>query len=160
MPEREHQKLTRKFEKLRVKKKQITEFPIYRQHPRRTSKSTTFLVESIDANASTWGIQMESMISLWCEKEIAEVQYISNQPRIDWASRTDDVTECGVMVAGGKLLAPYPLQKIVITENIFVRSAETEENSIMAIMKPELVENSSVSTKENKQTKKRAITIS
>lgn len=136
--ENDKQKLEMENESLRVTKRHMISIPPGHSRPRRCEKATRALVENLDEQYVGIGVHIESMLSAWSVKEVAELEHYSPKPRRNWTCRGDDVTECGVIVAGGKMVAPFPPHSIADTGRFFMPSSATHEYAIKEIMEEEL----------------------
>lgn len=52
---------------------------------------------------------MEYLFTTWCVNECAELQNFRTYPRRNGMDRRDDLNECGVFLAGGRMVAHTPL---------------------------------------------------
>ena len=136
--EKQNKKLEAENESLRVTKRHMIAIPSGQSRPNRGVKATRELVEGVDERYVGIGLHIESLFSAWAVKEVAELQHFCKEPRRNWSLRGDEVTECGISVAGGKLVAPIPPHSIAKNGKFFMCSSGTEEHAIKNIMEEEL----------------------
>ena len=138
MVEKENKKLETENESLRVAKRHMIGIPSSQARPKRNAKAALALVEELDEQYVGIGLHIESLFSAWAVKEVAELQHFIKEPRRQWTLRGDDVNDCGIEVAGGKLVAPVPPHSIARKGTFYQCSTGTDEYAIKSIMEEEL----------------------
>lgn len=128
------------------------------QRSRKVGKATKLLVKGLEGHYVGIGIRMESMFSSFCFNEISGLKHFSGHPRLNMTCSLDERTECSSVVAGLKRVSRFPLQNAIRTRNVFVRSTNTTEHSIMEIKEKDSEQNSWLRIKENEETKIRTVT--
>ena len=91
---------------VRFAKEEIMSRPTHRAKV--GSKATKKLAETIEAEYLGIALQIESSISSWCSKEVAEQHQFSKETKREWTHRGEVVSERGILVHGGQLVSPYP----------------------------------------------------
>ena len=138
--EKENQKLLAENESLRETKRQMMSIGSGSSAPRRCGKTTKALLQNVEEKYVGISLHIESMLSSWSMREVAELQQYTEKPRREWMCRGNAVTESGVIVAGGEMVAPFPPQSLAETGGFFVSSSSSLEMSLRRMVEEELKE--------------------
>ena len=84
------------------------------------------------------GLQVESMFSKWCAMEFAELEHFEEGHVRKWTNRGDVVTEHGIVVGEGKMIAPLPPQLIATSGKFVVHSFTSEEDALRIMMEEQM----------------------
>lgn len=108
-----------------------------RLRPKRTAKAAKRFSENINDRHLGLRIQVESMFSASCMKEVSEIQHLFNQPRRNWKLKADVVNEREVFV-DGIIVAPFPPNVLADNGKIYNSTARFDQISIQFFIEEEL----------------------